>query len=486
MDDIAKQGKFFPQGMAFYLKGWILILLALPSGCAAYHPVPLTPESVEAKLRQPAMADMKILASQIRHPILHPIELKPEAGLTPESAAVLAVLLNPSLRAVRDKRALANAQLTEAGLLPDPELSLSADKPTGGDTTGKVNAYGLGLSWDLTSLLSRGVRKSRAQLNRTAVDLDIAWQEWQIAQAAKAAVFQLAVLERQLLVAEQRSTQANDDLARMRKAVAAGYMTGNALNTARNTALHAEENLLDLKKQTLQQQLQVKRLLGLPAQNTIRLDENIRLPSRADLPDSSLLLKNLEERRLDLLALRRGYESQEEAVRTAIMEQFPRITLGPTFNRDTDRLQTIGFAVSIGLPFFNRNQGQIAQARATRQLLFDEYANRVFEAGSDVASLLAGLNFLNEQIDAAQNAETESRKLVGGYRAALADGRINLLEYQSAWKDYADNQARVLNLQGELARAEVALQLATGFYQLPKPESSTKDISARPTNEVSP
>jgi cobalt-zinc-cadmium efflux system outer membrane protein len=95
------------------------------------------------------MAELRILASEINHPILHPVEMKPNEGLTPNGAAVLAVLLNPSLRAIRDQRAVSSAQVLDAGLLPDPDLSFSLDVPTGGNTAGRVNAYGLGLIEDL-------------------------------------------------------------------------------------------------------------------------------------------------------------------------------------------------------------------------------------------------------------------------------------------------------------------------------------------------
>jgi outer membrane protein, heavy metal efflux system len=459
----------FKLALALFRRGWVVILLIQAFGCTTYRPLNLTTDSVDSRLQPPALADLQILASKISHPILRPVKLQPGQELTPDSAAILAVLLNPGLRAARDGRGLADAQLMAAGLLPDPELSLSADVPSGGDTSGKVNAYGLGLSWEATSLLSRGARISRARAERRQVDLEIAWQEWQVAQAAKAAVYRLVVLERQIVLAQQHSTLTTQNLARVQKGVTAGFMTAGTLNVAQMARLQASENLLDLKKRALQQRQQLKRLLGLPADSPLRLDKKISLPTRIETPDAPALLQGLEQRRLDLLALRCGYASQEAAVRAAVLDQFPKITLGPTLNRDTDNLRTIGFGVNIGLPLFNRNQGHIAQTRATRQLLFDEYARRVFEARSDIATILAGMSFANEQIAGARAAASETRKLLKNYRAALAAGRIDALVYASAWQDFVAAQMRVLNLEGELAQAEVALQLASGLYDLPRP-----------------
>ena len=115
----------------------------------------------------------------------------------------MAVLLNPSLRALRDQRALAKAQILEAGLLPNPEFTYSLAVPTGGDTSGRVNAFGLGLDWKVTSLISRTAKVRQAKAQGEAVDLDIAWREWQVAQGAKAAVDQLSSLRSQIALLEE-------------------------------------------------------------------------------------------------------------------------------------------------------------------------------------------------------------------------------------------------------------------------------------------
>ena len=60
------------------------------SGCATYHPMPITAEAVRAKLQPPDMAQVRILAAEIKHPIIHPIELKADEQLSPDGAAVLA------------------------------------------------------------------------------------------------------------------------------------------------------------------------------------------------------------------------------------------------------------------------------------------------------------------------------------------------------------------------------------------------------------
>ncbi len=456
----------------------ICLLLVTVSGCAVYQPMPITGQAVRAGLQPPDMARVQVLAREIKHPILHPVELKADEGLSPDGAAVLAVLLNPSLRAVRDQRAMADAQILDAGLLPEPQFSYSLDVPTGGDTAGKTNAFGLGLNWNVTSLITRDSRVREAKAQGEAVDLAIAWREWQIAQGAKAAVYQLSSLQRQIALLEQVHRQIAENLMYVRNAVSQGFMTASELNSVRTVYSSVNERLLALEKQADHQRLNLLRLMGLPPDLQLRLRKNLSLPSRIVLPKMSLI-DGLEQRRLDLLALRRGYDSQEAAVRMAVLEQFPKITIGPTFSRDTDNVRTTGFGLNIGLPIFNRGQGKIAVEQATRKKLYDEYITRVFETSSDIKQIASGIRFLNEQIAAAQATETNLGRLVENYRTALTDGRANALDYYRTWTDLIDARIKVVDLQGQLAQAAVALELATGFYEIPGAFQSSAAVSTK-------
>lgn len=462
----------------FEYKGVVVagvVVLSSILGCAMYHPMPITTEAVRAKLQPTDMSQLRILASEIKHPLLHPVELKADEGLSPDGAAVIAVLLNPSLRAIRDQRAISSAQLLEAGLLPNPELTYSFDLLTGGDTAGRVNAYGLGLDWNVTSLISRTTRIREAKASKEAVELDIAWQEWQVAQTAKAAVYQLLSLQNQIALVKQFRQRMAKILVHIQKAVADGSITASVFNEARIASSRATEDLLDIEKQADQQRLQLGRLLGLPADTQIQLSRNIRLPFQIVVPNEKTLFNGLEQRRLDLLALHRGYDSQEAAVRATVLEQLPRITIGPTISRDTDNIRTTGFGLNIELPIFNRHQGKIAVERATRQRLLDEYVNRVFEARSDIEQVISGIHFLNQQIVAAQTAETDLGRLEKKYRAALVDGRTDALIYYTAWNDLINAQKKVFVLEGELAQAVVALELASGLYEIPRPDQTPKE-----------
>lgn len=460
---------------------WCLFTVLLEiTACSTYHPELITHDTPESGLRPPGNDAVQEEAARIKHPIVKPLNLQPEKGLSPETAGIMAVLLSPALRAARDQKNLTEVQVIQAGILPNPELNFDYGFPTGGDTKGEVAAYGLSLDWDVTSLIARASKIDQANAGLRVVDLDIAWQEWQVAQAAKSATYQLIALQNKILIARQSLQQISEELVQVRNSVEKGFATPQALGALEAANSKAEEKLLELKKECAAQQLQLKRIIGLPFDSRLDIDTSARLPLHLNVPDDSDILKGLEQRRLDILALQHGYESQEYAVRAAVLRQFPKITIGPSINREIDNAHTVGFGVTLGIPVFSHNQTGIDQERATRRRLYDEYINRVFEARSDVALALSAVRSINDQISAAWFANQKLEQLVDSYRSALSRGHIDALSYSTARSEFLAAQIHVVELQAQLAQEMVALQLAAGLYELPDHASTNKTAPSIP------
>ena len=443
---------------------FLLLSLVCVAGCQSYRPAPLIHGAVNRDLALPPDDVLRIRGRDIRHPLLQPLALDYRDGLTPDEAAVLAVLVNPSLRAERDRRALASAQLLTAGILPNPQLSAALDVPTGGKDAGTVNGYNIGLNWDVTALISRGARQAAAAAEAASVDLEVAWQEWQVAQAAKTALFDLVALQAQVVQAERVDHNLAENLAILRRAVEQHQKTLVDLAAAETAGQDAHAVLLGMQRDLHHQQVVLNNSLGLPPDAAVWPEPSVALPSRVRLPSEQQLVAAMEDWRLDLLALKRGYESQEEALRAAVLAQFPKINLG--FNRasDTSNVHTTGLGVSIDLPIFDRNQGGIATEQATRQKLYDEYLNRLFEARAQIAMSLADIRSLTEQIAAAESAIPSLERLVGTYRDALDRGNADVLSYYTAIGNLARKRLDLLKLKQQLVQNRIALEIAAGQY----------------------
>jgi outer membrane protein TolC len=243
-------------------------------------------------------------------------------------------------------------------------------------------------------------------------------------------------------------------------------MTELDLSAAETASNQAQANLADIHKQLRQRQLMLNRALGLPPQTVVLLQQGITLPSHLELPAEQDILSGLEQRRLDLMALRKGYESQEAAVRVAILGQFPKINLGLSRARDTSNVVTLPMAITIDLPIFDRNQGAIAQEWATRQQLYDEYVNRIFEARSEIASLITNADSTEEQLRVAEAALPSLQRLVDTYRLAIGQGQADVLSYYTAWNDLAAKRLEIVTLKQQLVETQIGLEIAAGAYEL--------------------
>jgi len=327
-----------------------------------------------------------------------------------------------------------------------------------------VNAFNFGLSWEITSIIARDAKIAAAKADAVSVDLDVAWQEWQTAQAAKLQVFHLFFLDQQLAVArtEEEGLRANLDL--VRRAADLGFVTMVDLAAAEAALQKIHASVLTTEQQREQERLALNQSLGFPAEETIPLEQNIAPPALKTLPSVQELEHGLEQWRLDLLALKSGYESEEQRLRAAILNQFPKINIGFSHAGDNTNVITTGFAVAIDLPLFDRNQGAIAAENATRAKLFDEYVARLFETQADVARIFANMDSLQRQIEAAEKAIPILQNVVESYRMALLQGNADVLTYYNARADLITRQMELVDLKRQLADMYVALEIATGGY----------------------
>ena len=225
----------------------------------------------------------------------------------------------------------------------------------------------------------------------------------------------------------------------------------------------------------------MNRAIGLDPEVELKIDASLALPSKVAIPPLEILLEGLEDRRLDLIALRRGYDSQEETLCAAILAQFPKINFGLNKVRDNTNVKSIGFSLAVDLPVLDHNQGEIAAQTATRQMLFDEYAQRRFEARSDVIGAMDDIRAVEDLLAAAEKDVPAQQKLVDAYRTALDRGNLDVLSYYTAISDLQQKKLNVIKLQQQLMENRVAIEIASGEY-LPDATASAPPTSCARRN----
>ncbi|MGH8820415.1 MAG: TolC family protein [Rhodoferax sp.] len=384
----------------------------------------------------------------------------PADGLDMDEVAMLAVANNPKLKQARDALGIAHAQSFAAGLLPDPQLGLTSDHPTNG-TSSNTNSFNLNLSYDVNALLLRSSKKGAAVASERQVNADLLWQEWQVVSQARLLFTKLTAQDALLRQLQPARVLLADRYRRSQQALAAGNATIDFASADLVALQGIERQISELERSRLQNRASLDAVLGLSSNAPLRL---IGEPSAAPI-DAAQVRAGLEQRlsqRPDLQALRDGYRSQEEKFRGAVLAQFPALNVGLTRARDTSGLYTMGFGLTLSLPIFNRNRGNIAIENATRKKLFDEYQNRFNSAYSEVAVALDNLPLLQSQLQQTRHGVAELETVAQRAEAAYHAGNLAAPDYVRLQAALLDKKTEAINLQEALMEQQIALETLLG------------------------
>jgi outer membrane protein TolC len=380
---------------------------------------------------------------------------------------VVALRDNPDLRAARTKHGVAEAQLLQAGILPNPSLSGAFLPLLSG--VGSVPAWNIAISQDIRSLITYRSRQRSARDIVRQIDAELLWQEWQIAgQARKDAVDIIEgerarqFLEAAYALLVQRDTVNRQALAAGNATLATVAPMTASLNAVRTTLNASRQSQLALRHH-------LNSLLGLAP------DVELALARKTDLAplDGAAIrasLVTLPNRRPDLVALQYGYQAQEEAVRQAVLLQFPNLVLGAAANSDNASVINAGPQATIGLPIFDRNQGGIAIARALRTQLRAEYAARLANVTGEVGALLSEAEQLSRQLDVARRDLPAAQLAADRASAAFAASLLDERSYVDLITNRYSREQAVLTLETGLLDRQVAILTLTGMG-LPTVES---------------
>lgn len=424
----------------------IVLVVALASGlsaCAGYHALPL-----------PKAPDLAA----------HP----PQTPMDMAAVGHFAVAHSPDLLVKRRRADVSAAQAYQGGLLPDPQFSASADHPTI-HGPGLANGYALGLAEDLQALLTEPSRAKAADARQKQAKLDLLWAEWQTLQKAANLYTQTlyadgkrAALQRAAAVLQKQADHSGHELKRHNTTI---DMAGADLSAALDISSQRDA----AARAAVAATANLKALLGLAPTASLKLVDPGEPPpiSRKDVQAA---LSRVTRTRPDLLALQAGYHAQDEAVRTAILQQFPAINLG--FNRasDTSNIQSNGIAVTINIPIFGSTQARIHVERATRAQLRAEYQSRLDQTTADAWRIWHNLKLLRHQVGRLTHSVPELRKMAETGQKAYAAGNLAPATYVLLETSLSTRQSELFDLKTALWQDTIALKTLLAMTPLiPEP-----------------
>jgi outer membrane protein TolC len=297
--------------------------------------------------------------------------------------------------------------------------------------------------------------------NEHSVRLNLLWQEWQIVSQARTFFARAVELERQRAVTDEYRVLFSDRYQRSNTAMQQGNEILPTVVSDLAALQAVETQLHDIDQLILKNRHDLNTLLGLAPEAELRLVDRVSVPA-LDTWKLKAILLDLAGRRPDLLALAAGYEAEEQKLRQAIIEQFPKLNIGPNYTNDTTPVYTAGPTLTIGLPIFDRNQGNIAIERATRQVLRDEYQARLDAAYGAADRLITELNLIEAQYRASLTSIRQLRDAAELADLAYAAGNLDERSYVDLHASLLAKEIESLKLEQTLLEQRIVLQTLIG------------------------
>ncbi|GAB7542362.1 TolC family protein [Cupriavidus sp. 8B] len=430
--------------------------LLLAAGCTLYRPQPL-PTATDFAADP---AHVQVDAASMSLPALAAHRFDPANGLDITDVAMLAVVNNPDLKIARAGAHVSQAQAFAARLLPDPQFNLTRDFPVIGGP-GTSTAFNAALSYAVSSLLTYGSTRDAARAEAQQADLNLLWQEWQVVAQARILFVRLdAAARRMALLARTRAVLA-ERYQRTSTALDRGLLTLDVVTPNLSALQDVDKQIHDLERQVNQARHDLNQLLGIAPTTELALKDGMA-PAALDAAAVRALLPALPRRRPDLLALQAGYAAQDARYRAAILGQFPSLNVGVQRTRDTSNTYTRGFGITMSLPIFNGNRGEVAIQQATRDKLRTEYQQRLNASNAEIERLLA-----EQQINQRQLAETSAalaglRQASERMRAAFAARNIDALALATLELSVLAKEVERVDLEQAMREQQIGLQALLG------------------------
>lgn len=412
----------------------VAVLASFLTACSTYHPAPLAPGPA---LQATSSAGPRTIAEVVDRVLRH----------------------NPDLAAARTQRGLAEAQLLQAGLLPDPQLTGAFLPLLAGP--GTTFAWTAGLTGDVRALVTLSARREGARLAGRQVDAQLLWQEWQAVGQARLLAVQLIEGDRQLRLLRGARDLFAERNRRLSIALGQGNVTLAVAGPDLAALQSARAAVETAERQELGRRHQLNALMGREADADLVLEDARGLPL-IDVAAAESQAADLSLRRPDLVALRLGYAAQEARTRAAVLGQFPPLLLGFSGGSDNSNVRNFGPQFSTSLPVFDRNRGDVAIARATRAQLGAEYLARLDTAYGALKSALSELRAVQAQLASARADLPAVTSAAEKAQEAFGQGAIDELGYVDLVSARTTKAQDILVLEQAVLEQQVALLTLLG------------------------
>ncbi len=389
----------------------------------------------------------------------------PPLRLTLGQAIDEAVARSPVLQARRAEVEQVEGRLLTAETYPfNPDLAVEANRRTHGDSA-TDHEIRLGQEIEIGGQRRRRVAEATAELDASRAGL---LREERLLVARVRVAFVEALRVRELREVELANAELARSLARVaRKRLDSGAAAQMEVNLAQIQVGRAERDLTLAVGAYEIARAVLAEVVGLDPSQPPELEGTLDLRPR-QLPAPAEILAAAKEHRADLQSFRSATEAARARIELSRRESIPNLELEAFYGREdgTDRL--VGGGVKVRIPIFNRNQGQIAEARATHRQSLAATAATEIQVRREVSASLARYSAsraacLNLEREVLGTLEENLRLLQRSFEA----GKTGWTEVLVFRREFVDAQRDYIETVTDARLAGIELDLVSGVESQP-------------------
>ena len=376
-------------------------------------------------------------------------------------AIELALEGNPEVAAAKRQWEATEGQVLQGRSRPNPELAYSLE-----DTRSKTRTQSWQLNLPVELGGKRAARTKAAEKTREQAQAQLAELQATVRANVAAAYFDVLTAQERLVLARDSAALAKSSTDTVAKRVAAGKVSPVEESKARVAEAGVR---VELAQAASEQRNALSRLFALfgriDAPFTFLEGKAESLPSVPSIADLQPLISSSP----GVVLARIEVDRRKALTDLEQSKRVPDVTVSVGMQRSNETQRNVLlFGVSVPLPVFDRNQGNLLEALKLEDKARDELQAATVRLHSEVAQARERLSTITAEVQSLQQDVLPGAK--SAYDAAtigFENGKFNFLEVLDAQRTYFTAKSQYLKALGEAHRAAADIDRLLGASMVP-------------------
>ena len=371
-------------------------------------------------------------------------------------AIELALEGNPEVAAAKRQWEATEGQVLQGRSRPNPELAYSLE-----DTRSKTRTQSWQLNLPVELGGKRAARTKAAEKTREQAQAQLAELQATVRANVAAAYFDVLTAQERLVLARDSAALAKSSTDTVSKRVAAGKVSPVEESKARVAEAGVRVELAQAASEQRNALSRLFALLGrIDAPYTVLEGKAENLPSVPSLADLQPLISSAP----GVVLARIEVDRREALTALEQSKRVPDVTVSVGMQRSNETQRNVLlFGVSVPLPVFDRNQGNLLEALKLEDKARDELQAATVRLHSEVAQARERLSTITAEVQSLKQDVLPGAK--SAYDAAtigFENGKFNFLEVLDAQRTYFTAKSQYLKALGEAHRAAADIDRLLG------------------------